>query len=655
MDSSFLDFFNSYKTVMLIVKPDDGKILNANKHACDYYGYSKEELLKMHVQDLNTLSEERIKQEMKLALKSKRNYFNLKHKLKNGELRDIELHSSPIVYDNQKALLSIIHDETSKIEEMLEIRSELESTLNAIPNLLFELSIDGVYLKIISNKPELLAAPKEELLGKHISDFLPREATQTCLRALQEADKTGYSTGKIIEIQTPAGKRWFELSASKKNSINGKEPTFVLLSTDITERKEFEIQMIDAQDRFKALHDSASGGIVIHENGLILECNAKLCEMSGHSYEELINSNGLELISPKAVDTVIANIKNGYEKPYESLGITKNGREFPLRIESREIIYKNKPTRVTEFIDISSEKEANKKLSLAASVFSHAREGIMITDIEGKIVKVNDSFSFITGYSRNEVIGKKPNILQSGIHKREFYEKMWENITNKDYWHGEIYNKRKNGEIYPEMLTISAVKSNIGDTEHYIGIFSDISLAKENEQRLENMAHYDSLTRLPNRVLFLDRLEQAIFQAKRRETNIAILFIDLDYFKEVNDRFGHDVGDKLLVKLTSNMQKVLREEDTVARFGGDEFVGLLVGLQNTYSCIKIADKLLNTLSNKITIGSLKLQVSASIGIALYPDDNVDPEILIRHADQAMYEAKQDGKNRYKVFNANSCL
>ena len=655
MDSSFLDFFNSYKTVMLIVKPDDGKILNANKHACDYYGYSKEELLKMHVQDLNTLSEERIKQEMELAFKTKRNYFNFKHKLKNGQIRDIELHSSPIVYDNQEVLLSIIHDETSKIEEMLEIRSELESTLNAIPNLLFELSIDGVYLKVISNKPELLAAPKEQLLGKNISDFLPKEATQICLKTLQEADKTGQSTGNIIKIQTPAGKRWFELSASKKNSINGKEPTFVLLSTDITERKEFEIQMIDAQDRFKALHDSASGGIVIHENGLILECNAKLCEMSGHSYEELINSNGLELISPKVVKNVIEKIKNGYEEPYESLGITKNGREFPLRIESREIIYKNKPTRVTEFIDISSEKEANKKLSLAASVFSHAREGIMITDIEGKIVKVNDSFSFITGYSRNEVIGKKPNILQSGIHKREFYEKMWENITNKDYWHGEIYNKRKNGEIYPEMLTISAVKSNIGDTEHYIGIFSDISLAKENEQRLENMAHYDSLTRLPNRVLFLDRLEQAIFQAKRRETNIAILFIDLDYFKEVNDRFGHDVGDKLLVKLTSNMQKVLREEDTVARFGGDEFVGLLVGLQNTYSCIKIADKLLNTLSNKITIGSLKLQVSASIGIALYPDDNVDPEILIRHADQAMYEAKQDGKNRYKVFNANSCL
>ena len=179
----------------------------------------------------------------------------------------------------------------------------------------------------------------------------------------------------------------------------------------------------------------------------------------------------------------------------------------------------------------------------------------------------------------------------------------------------------------------------------------DISLIKENEQRLENMAHYDSLTRLPNRVLFLDRLEQAIFQAKRRETTIAILFIDLDYFKEVNDKFGHDVGDKLLVKLTSNMQKVLREEDTIARFGGDEFVGLLVGLQNTYSCIKIADKLLKTLSDKITIGSLELQVSASIGIALYPDDNVDPEILIRHADQAMYQAKQEGKNRYKVFNA----
>jgi diguanylate cyclase (GGDEF)-like protein/PAS domain S-box-containing protein len=294
------------------------------------------------------------------------------------------------------------------------------------------------------------------------------------------------------------------------------------------------------------------------------------------------------------------------------------------------------------------EKHAN-ELALAAKVFSHAREGIMISDAKGHIIEVNDTFTSITGYSRAEAIGQNPRILQSGRQSPEFYINMWQAILKEGYWSGEIWNRRKNGVEYAEIKTISAVYDEHGITTHYVALGNDITPMKEHQNQLEHIAHYDILTNLPNRVLLADRLSQAMSQCSRHKQSLAVVFLDLDGFKAVNDAYGHDVGDELLVALSVRMKKALRECDTLSRIGGDEFIAVLANLVTVEDCEPVVERLLLAASEPVTVCDVVLNISASIGVTLYPQDNADTDLLIRHADQAMYMAKELGKNRYHLF------
>ncbi len=294
-------------------------------------------------------------------------------------------------------------------------------------------------------------------------------------------------------------------------------------------------------------------------------------------------------------------------------------------------------------------KHSEEKLKLAASVFSHAREAITITDADGNIVDVNDTFTQTTGYSREEVIGENPRILQSGRQPSKFYTEMWQDLLEKGYWYGEMWNRRKNGEVYAEMKTISAVRNKQGITTHYVALCSDITKKQEHQQQLEHIAHYDILTNLPNRALLADRLSQAMLQCGRHNTSLAVGFLDLDGFKEVNDTYGHDVGDELLIAISHRMKAGLREGDTLARFGGDEFVVILADLVKIEDCEPLLKRLLLAASEPVSFGDKILSITASIGATIYPHDSVDNEQLMRHADQAMYLAKQYGKNRYYLF------
>lgn len=299
--------------------------------------------------------------------------------------------------------------------------------------------------------------------------------------------------------------------------------------------------------------------------------------------------------------------------------------------------------------NITERKQAEIKLQLAASVFTHAREGIIITDAAGHIIEVNDTFTQISGYSRAEAIGQKPKILQSGRHGSEFYAEIWKSLEKHHYWCGEIWNRRKNGEIYAEMLTISAVRDDTGKTQNYVGLFSDITQMKDHQKQLEHNAHYDALTGLANRVLLADRLQHAMNQSQRRQRSLAVVYLDLDGFKSVNDSYGHEIGDELLIAVAQQMKDALRDGDTLARIGGDEFVAVLVDLEQTADCEPILLRLLSAAAEPVTVNNIALQVSASIGVTLYPQDAADAEQLMRHADQAMYTAKQAGKNRYHLF------
>lgn len=302
--------------------------------------------------------------------------------------------------------------------------------------------------------------------------------------------------------------------------------------------------------------------------------------------------------------------------------------------------------------DITTRIEAEEKLHLAASVFIHAREGIVITDPHGTIIDVNAAFSAITGYSRDEVIGKNTRILSSGRQSKTFYADMWHSLINQNYWFGEVWNRRKDGEVYAEMLTISAVHDAHGIVQQYVALFTDVTQIKEHESRLEHIAHYDVLTNMPNRVLFANYLQEAMALSKRHGQPLAVVFLDIDGFKAINDTYGHEVGDTLLITVSANMKKVLREGDILSRFGGDEFVAVMMDQNDIVSSYTILDRLLEAASEPIYVNDRKLQVSASIGVTFYPQsEDVDADQLLRQADQAMYQAKLSGKNQYHFFDA----
>jgi len=294
-------------------------------------------------------------------------------------------------------------------------------------------------------------------------------------------------------------------------------------------------------------------------------------------------------------------------------------------------------------------RQTAERLRLNASVFSSAVEGILVANADGIIIDVNNAFCRLCGYSRDELIGRNPRLLKSGRHDANFYRTMWQGVKNNGYWRGEVWNRHKDGSLYPEILHLSTVLDSEGEISHYVATCSDISDLKQTQERLERLASYDILTGLPNRTLLTDRLRQAIAQARRRSTLLAVCFLDLDGFKPINDSFGHEAGDKLLHEVAQRLLACVRDSDTVARLGGDEFVILLGDITTLPELTPSLTRILSQLAAPYRVAEQSAQMSASIGVTLYPRDDADPDTLLRHADQAMYQAKQEGRNRFHLF------
>lgn len=306
----------------------------------------------------------------------------------------------------------------------------------------------------------------------------------------------------------------------------------------------------------------------------------------------------------------------------------------------------SQPYVLCSWYDITRRKEAEQRLRLAASVFDNAREAIFITDLRGLVIDINDAYGEITGRTRADAIGRLPPLpLEEGIG-------VFSSARTKGFWSGEFVGKRQDGERFTMALTISGVRDEHGAISHFMGIFSDITRLKAQEQELRTMAHYDALTHLPNRVLFADRMSQVMAQARRQDDLLAVVYIDLDQFKPVNDAFGHKAGDELLVEVANRMRAELREEDTLARLGGDEFAALIVNVGDPTVLETLLARLLHAVSLPVPVACGLVQVSASIGYTLYPQgEELDGDQLLRQADQAMYKAKQQGRNRYCGFDS----
>lgn len=360
-----------------------------------------------------------------------------------------------------------------------------------------------------------------------------------------------------------------------------------------------------------------------------------------------------KIIHPEDLDDVAASIQasaknlTAWHKEYRVKfedGTVRwlSGDAMPEKEKDGSILWHGFITDITEY------KNKQAQIELASKVFEQSREGIMITDADQNVVMVNQAFIEISGYSAEEALGKNPKIFSSGRHSKQFYQKFWDDIDQLGFWQGEIWNRRKNGEVFPEWLSVSKGLNQLGQVSEYIAVFSDISKIKEDEEKIQRLAHYDPLTNLVNRQLLMDRLAHAISSAKRNKAPVSLLFIDLDHFKNVNDTLGHHVGDELLVEVGKRMSGLLRTEDTLARQGGDEFIVVLPGVGEA-GAAHVAEKIVNDIAKRIQVESYELFVTPSIGVAVYPQDGDNGTALLKNADAAMYQAKDDGRNTYRFF------
>ncbi|MDA8261158.1 MAG: EAL domain-containing protein [Betaproteobacteria bacterium] len=433
---------------------------------------------------------------------------------------------------------------------------------------------------------------------------------------------------------------------------------FVTSYTDITERKRIMARMVSLLDEQRLIFDNAHVGIALIRNRVILNCNRRVAEIFGFARPEQLFGKNISAIFPSHEDWLAEG-----ELAYRELPERGHcDREIRHRRQDGEFIWYEVSGRPLDpdapedgsiwvYTDITERKRHEAELHLADTVFANTLEALMITDKSGVIVRVNHAFTEITGYSPEEVIGQNPRIMKSGRHSAEFYGKMWQTVLEQGSWEGEVWDRRKNGEVYPKWLTITATRDGQGSVKNFVGCFSDISLRKATEERIQYLAHHDPLTGLPNQLLLRDRFDQMRDLHKRSGKRMAFIYLDLDHFKRINDSLGHPVGDGLLIATAGRLQTCLRDSDTLSRQGGDEFILLLGEVDGPEAVARIADKIQASLTHPFDVDAHSLTTSASLGIALSPDDGTNFDTLMQKADMAMYHAKESGRQAFSFFSA----
>lgn len=543
--------------------------------------------------------------------------------------------------------------------QVQELNANLVATLQAIPDLLFELDQNGVYIDAWASNPELLLVQKETFIGHTVSEILPAEAADTVMSALREAGEKGYSQGQIIQLDLPHGKFWFELSTAVKETTDVSAKKFMMLSRDITERKLMEVALTTSEQKFKNAFYVNPDSININrlDDGLYVSVNRGFTQITGYTEDEILGHTSLEFNiweNPEDRARLVRQLKNDSTvSNFEARFRSKDGSIRYGLMSAAVIEIEGVPHVINITRDITANKHAEAELRIAATAFE-SQESLMITDADSVIMRVNRAFSESTGYTAEEVIGQTPRILKSGRHNADFYREMWETLLRTGKWQGEIWDRRKNGEVYPKWLTITAVKASDGNITHFVGSHIDITERKAAEEEIQYLAFYDSLTRLPNRRLLLDRLNQALVSSARSGRSGALLFIDLDNFKNLNDTLGHDIGDMLLQQVTQRLESCIRVGDTVARLGGDEFVVMLLNMSNdaleaAAQTEAIGEKILSALGQPYQLAAHVYHCTASIGVTLLDNIQQSTDELMKQADIAMYQAKKAGRNTLRFF------
>ncbi len=681
---------------IILLMSENGIILDANERAFEAYGYPCAELIGMDASKL-------FDSEGQGSLDRRSIDFwtcqdgcphETVHRRADGSLLPLEVNIGMIEMEGGKCLQAILRDITERKRAEADLR-EREAKYRAV----IEAQADGFWM--VDSEGRLLEVndayvcsssySREELLAMRVFDLEARETPADTAAHLAKVMGEGSDLFETMHRRKDGTVWQAEINAAYLPIADGCFCVFVR-DTHRRERAESRwrtrmrlselAQQGSVDDLLQSTLDSAelwtSSRIAFFhfvapdQENLILQAWStntlkNMCQAEGKGLHQPISEAGVWVDCFHRHEPVIHNdyaslihkkgLPEGYAPVIRMLTVPVMRDGLVVAI----VGVGNKPTDYDQddvesvgdlagiAMDLVERKQAVQKLHLAASVFANTQEGIIILDAEANIQDVNTAFTELTGFMREDVLGQNPRMFQAERHDAEFYSAIRRDLQEKGVWRGEIWSRKKDGEEFPQWMTLSTVANDAGQIAHYIGAFSDITLLKQHEQRLEYMAYFDPLTGMPNRSLLADRMHQAIAQTHRYGGMMAIGYLDLDAFKPINDQFGHAEGDQLLIEISRRISNSLREGDTAARLGGDEFVVLLLGLEKTEECLATLRRLLARIAEPVMLQDQRVEVSASIGATLFPLDDADPDTLLRHADQAMYQAKQAGKNRFHIY------
>ncbi|MEY4503890.1 MAG: hypothetical protein RL154_182, partial [Pseudomonadota bacterium] len=546
-------------------------------------------------------------------------------------------------------LISVNDELMSKTTQIALLNADFESVYNNIDVPVFVFDEDFILKRFNDTAYETF-----KISITSIGLALRQIALPDFIKDLEEQIKSMLKLKRTDTILLSNNKSTYKIIISSATNASGNMQSIVLTIIDNTDLVSAQNELESSRNMLLSIMNNSSLIVSLKEPlGKYKFINKKFEYFFGLKSEEILGKTDKQIFNDtiseklKLLDFKLLQTNTALQEEFE---VHINNNSYWLK-GSMFLIY-NKDGDVSficsQLSDISSEKHAEEQLKLASKVFSRTGEAILVTDANGRIITANESFTKITGYLITEAVGRTSRLLKSGKHTKEFYERLWNKLLLEGSWQGEILNKRKNGEIYPEWLTINAVKDSDNRLTNYIAIFSDVSAIKDSQRKIEYMATYDQLTGLPNRSLFMDRLRHSISIELPRKNMFAVMFIDLDDFKHINDSLGHDFGDLLLKETSGRLSDCIEDTDTIARLGGDEFTAI-ISYKNIEDIALIAARIVDILSASYHINGRRLFVSCSIGITLAPNDGTDSTTLLKNADTAMYKAKESGKNQYKFF------
>jgi two-component system CheB/CheR fusion protein len=573
------------------------------------------------------------------------------------ETSNEELQSTNEELQTAYAELKEMYEQNSVMKEKFKsLNRRYESVLDNINDGVVITNFQGMVLKTNNAMQTFTGFNREQLLAKNWLEIFSIKYSELFLKRQKELNANGKFGPYYLELDIDENEtKTLQIEDYLSNDELGNIQVWSF-TTDVSKEKQAIRELSLSEQKFKTTFESANIGIAhVGLDGQWISANRALCSMLGYSQQELFKLTFQNITHVDDLDRDLEHLQqllNGECDTYkmEKRYYRNDGKLFWAMLSVSIVREDKKPLYFISVIeDINIQKEITLDSLQAKAVFNSTQESIIITDVDTHIINVNPAFEELSGYSAAEVRGKKSNILRSDQHSAEFYSDMSRSFKQSGFWSGEVINRNKNNELYHVYLNINAVKDEKGKILQYVGVQTDLSLLKKSQDKIQYLANHDVLTGLPNRNLFSDRLDQALMESRRSKGNLAILFIDLDRFKVVNDGLGHNVGDAVLIEASKRLINVLRSHDTVARLGGDEFVVIAQDLERLLDATKVAKKILQSLQATISFEGHNINIGASIGISIYPNDGLTADELVRQADIAMYDAKDGGGNTYRYI------